>query len=129
MRAAFTGVSYNIGNAVSSIAPTIETSLGERFPLPDGTPNYARTEMILVGIMIGLLAICLFSMPLKSLNAEWDQEDPNSAIPDHDKPQVKDTEAAMDDLAPPRDLDNYSHGKGSTHSVHVEHVEQASSSS
>lgn len=51
MRAAFGGVSYNIGNAISSIAPTIETSLGERFPLPDGTPDYAKTQMILVGIV------------------------------------------------------------------------------
>lgn len=51
MRAAFTGVAYNIGNAVSAIAPTIETALGERFPLSDGTPDYARTQMILVGIV------------------------------------------------------------------------------
>lgn len=51
MRAAFTGVAYNIGNAISSIAPTVETALGERFPLPDGTPDYARTQMILVAIV------------------------------------------------------------------------------
>lgn len=51
MRAAFTGVSYNIGNAISSIAPTIETSLGERFPTADGGPDYGRTQMILVGIV------------------------------------------------------------------------------
>lgn len=51
IRAAFTGVAYNIGNAVSSIAPTIETSLGERFPTADGSPDYAKTQMILVGIV------------------------------------------------------------------------------
>ena len=51
MRGAFTGVAYNLGNAISSIAPTIETSLGERFPLPDGTPNYAKTQMSLVGVV------------------------------------------------------------------------------
>jgi hypothetical protein len=28
-RAAFTGVSYNLGNAISSVAPTIETKLGK----------------------------------------------------------------------------------------------------
>jgi SHS family lactate transporter-like MFS transporter len=59
MRAAFTGVAYNVGNAVSSIAPTIETALGERFPLKDGTPDYARTQMILVGIVCK--AACSFS--------------------------------------------------------------------
>lgn len=51
LRGAFTGVSYNLGNAISSIAPTIETALGERFPTPDGTPDYAKTQMILVGIV------------------------------------------------------------------------------
>lgn len=28
-RAAFTGVCYNLGNAISSVAPTIETKLGK----------------------------------------------------------------------------------------------------
>jgi len=51
MRAAFTGVAYNIGNAVSSVAPTIESALGERYPLPNGKPNYALTSIILVGIV------------------------------------------------------------------------------
>lgn len=51
LRAAFTGVAYNIGNAISSVAPTIETSLGERFPTADGTPDYGRTQMILVGVV------------------------------------------------------------------------------
>ena len=50
-RAACTGVAYNIGNAISSVAPTIETSLGERFPTADGNPDYGRTQMILVGIV------------------------------------------------------------------------------
>jgi SHS family lactate transporter-like MFS transporter len=51
MRAAFTGVAYNLGNAISSIAPTIETSLGERFPTANGTPDYATTQLTLVGIV------------------------------------------------------------------------------
>ncbi|KAJ5522700.1 MFS general substrate transporter [Penicillium frequentans] len=81
IRAAFTGVAYNIGNAVSSVAPTIETALGERFPLSDGTPDYARTQMIVVGVVIFLLVTVLSLMPLKSLNKSWDQEDPNRDIP------------------------------------------------
>lgn len=51
MRAAFTGVAYNIGNMISSIAPTIETKLGDDLPLPNGDPDYAKTQMILVGIV------------------------------------------------------------------------------
>lgn len=51
IRAAFGGVAYNLGNAISAIAPTIETKLGERFPTADGTPDYAKTQLILVGIV------------------------------------------------------------------------------
>jgi SHS family lactate transporter-like MFS transporter len=51
IRAAFGGIAYNLGNAISSVAPTIETKLGERFPLADGTPDYAKTQLILVGIV------------------------------------------------------------------------------
>ena len=53
MRAAFTGVAYNLGNAISAIAPTIETKLGEQFPTAQGTPDYAKTQLILVGIVSG----------------------------------------------------------------------------
>ncbi|KUJ06696.1 MFS general substrate transporter [Mollisia scopiformis] len=60
MRAAFGGVSYNIGNAISSIAPTIETSLGERFPTAQGTPDYAKTQLILVGIIVSWTVATLF---------------------------------------------------------------------
>ncbi|KAI2880153.1 hypothetical protein CBS76997_9920 [Aspergillus niger] len=81
IRAAFTGVAYNIGNAVSSIAPTIETSLGERFPTADGSPDYAKTQMILVGIVIFCLVLTLTLMPLNSLNKSWDREDPNATVP------------------------------------------------
>jgi MFS transporter, SHS family, lactate transporter len=51
LRAAFVGVAYNLGNAISSIAPTVVTRLGEEFPLADGTPNYARTQLIWAGIV------------------------------------------------------------------------------
>ncbi|PYI01399.1 MFS general substrate transporter [Aspergillus sclerotiicarbonarius CBS 121057] len=81
IRAAFTGVAYNIGNAVSSVAPTIETALGEKFPTKDGSPDYARTQMILVGIVIFCLVLTLTLMPLDRLNKSWDQEDPNTQIP------------------------------------------------
>ncbi|KAH8810934.1 major facilitator superfamily domain-containing protein [Xylogone sp. PMI_703] len=81
LRASFGGVAYNLGNAISSIAPTVETKLGETYSLPDGTPDYARTQLILVGIMDGLLVLTLALMPKKSLNKDWDMEDPNAEIP------------------------------------------------
>ncbi|KAJ6014211.1 MFS general substrate transporter [Penicillium herquei] len=81
IRAAFTGVAYNIGNAVSSAAPSIETALGERFRTSSGTPDYARTQMGVVGVVIFFLVTVLAIMPLESLNKSWDQEDPNQDIP------------------------------------------------
>ncbi|KAJ5729545.1 MFS general substrate transporter [Penicillium malachiteum] len=81
IRAAFTGVAYNIGNAVSSCAPSIETALGERFRTSSGMPDYARTQMGVVGVVIFFLVMVLAIMPLESLNKSWDQEDPNQDIP------------------------------------------------
>ncbi|GAM37291.1 hypothetical protein TCE0_023f07095 [Talaromyces pinophilus] len=121
LRAAFTGVAYNIGNAISSVAPTIETSLGERFPTSDGTPDYGRTQMILVGIVIALLITTLITVPLKSLNKEWDEEDPNAATPTI--PARKDIKADLEMGG----RDSYSLDKAAgmnTETVHVEHVAQ-----
>lgn len=81
MKAAFGGVAYNLGNAISAIAPTIETKLGEQFLTKGGTPDYAKTQLILVGICLGLLIICLGLMPLKRLNEDWDIEDSNAEVP------------------------------------------------
>ncbi|CRG87020.1 Putative sialic acid transporter [Talaromyces islandicus] len=117
MRAAFTGVSYNIGNAVSSIAPTIETALGEKFPTPDGGPDYGRTQMILVGIVICFLVVTLVSMPLKSLNKAWDEVDPNMAIPTGDNNQKADMEMVDKVVSPNKEASKVS-------DLQVAHVEQ-----
>ncbi|KAL1989386.1 hypothetical protein VTN96DRAFT_148 [Rasamsonia emersonii] len=37
--------------------------------------------MILVAIVIALLVAVLASMPVKSLNQKWDEQDPNAGIP------------------------------------------------
>lgn len=51
IRAAFGGVTYNLGNAISSIAPTIETKLGDDLSTKEGTPDYGRIILILAGIV------------------------------------------------------------------------------
>lgn len=51
IRGAFGGVTYNLGNAISSVAPTIETRLGDDLPLESGIPDYGRIILILVGIV------------------------------------------------------------------------------
>ncbi|KAI0904540.1 major facilitator superfamily domain-containing protein [Ustulina deusta] len=77
IRAAFGGVAYNLGNAVSSFAPTAEARLGEENPLPNGKPNYGQTILILAGTLIGVLSIVLASMPMENLNMDWDMQDPS----------------------------------------------------
>ncbi|KAL4898148.1 hypothetical protein BDV59DRAFT_694 [Aspergillus ambiguus] len=86
IRGAFGGVTYNLGNAISSVAPTIETRLGDDMPLNNGDPNYGRIILILVGIMIGLLSLTLACMPTKNINLEWDLEDPNQPISGGEQP-------------------------------------------
>jgi SHS family lactate transporter-like MFS transporter len=51
IRGAFGGVTYNLGNAISSVAPTIETRLGDDMPTKTGKPDYGRIILILVGIV------------------------------------------------------------------------------
>jgi len=93
LRAAFGGVVYNLGNAISSIAPTVITKLGEDFPLEDGTPNYARTQMIFAGVLVGLLTLTLTCMPTKTMDVDWDQRDPNATNPETKEEQLAKQEA------------------------------------
>jgi SHS family lactate transporter-like MFS transporter len=51
IRGAFGGVTYNFGNAISSVAPTIETRLGDDLPTKSGKQDYGRVILILVGIL------------------------------------------------------------------------------
>jgi hypothetical protein len=70
--------------------------------------------------MIGLLALCLFSMPLKKLNEEWDQQDPNQAIPEHDRQLAKDVEAAIDEIAPAHEIEENGSRKDQPEVVQIE---------
>lgn len=54
--------------------------------------------------MIGLLSLTLASMPIKSVNMEWDREDPNQVIPAHEAPLNR-TERDPDEIEPVRDID------------------------
>ncbi|KAH8652182.1 major facilitator superfamily domain-containing protein [Xylariales sp. PMI_506] len=117
IRAAFAGVAYNLGNAVSSIAPTVETKLGEDYPLPNGTPDYARTQMILAGVVIALLFITLSCMPKKNMNLEWDQEDPNQEIPSGER-HTKDIE-----MGDPLEDSKKSPAESGADASHIENIE------
>ncbi|KAI1425234.1 major facilitator superfamily domain-containing protein [Xylaria sp. FL1777] len=104
IRAAFGGVAYNLGNAVSSFAPTVEARLGEENPLPNGKANYGRTILILAGTLIGILSLTLACMPRKNLNMDWDMQDPNQI-----EPSNQDTKSVPEELSGKAAAEN---GKG-----------------
>jgi SHS family lactate transporter-like MFS transporter len=62
IRSAFGGVTYNLGNAISSIAPTIETKLGDDYVVDNGKPNYGKVILTLAGI-VSVIRYC-FSLYL-----------------------------------------------------------------
>ncbi|CAL5870428.1 uncharacterized protein PFLUO_LOCUS4664 [Penicillium psychrofluorescens] len=125
IRAAFGGVTYNLGNAISSVSPTIETKLGDDLPLKSGVPDYGRIILILVGITIGLLSLTLACMPTKNVNLEWDQEDPNQTIPAHEAP-AKIIEHDQDHIERVHDIETGAISKRGDQGD-VEHVEMSPS--
>lgn len=44
LRAFVIGTTYQLGNLVSSASSTIESTIGERFPLPPGSNGEARYD-------------------------------------------------------------------------------------
>lgn len=68
LRGAFTGVVYNLGTAISSAAPTIETKLGEIWKTADGKPDFERTQLIFISVVS--LNTCALSGASRHLVAE-----------------------------------------------------------
>lgn len=69
-RAFVVGVAYQLGNLASSASSTIETTIGQRFPLynPDGTKkddvfNYSKVMAIFVGAVFAFLLVVIFIGP------------------------------------------------------------------
>ncbi|KAG7666258.1 uncharacterized protein J8A68_000211 [[Candida] subhashii] len=62
-RAFVMGVSYQLGNLVSSASATIEATIGEKFLLPDGTHDYAKTMAIFVAAVVVYLFVVVLLGP------------------------------------------------------------------
>lgn len=98
MEAAFgvRSITIAIPSAIEQHCQSVHTSSvqrshgGEWFPTKEGTPDYAKTQMILVGIVIGLLSLTLACMPTRNLNTYWDRENTNVEIPVHETKAVDD---------------------------------------
>lgn len=61
-RALITGVCYQLGNLASSASSTIESTLGEKFPLPQGGYDYGKVMAIFCGaIFITMIIVIVFA--------------------------------------------------------------------
>ncbi|EGZ15969.1 hypothetical protein PHYSODRAFT_316090 [Phytophthora sojae] len=59
------GTAYQLGNLVSSASSTIESSLGEHFPLPDGENGVARYQYgKVICIFLGVVYVYVFLLTL-----------------------------------------------------------------
>lgn len=58
------GVSYQLGNLVSSASSTIESTIGERFPLPDKVANGVHTKRYQYGLVICIFMGCVYAYVL-----------------------------------------------------------------
>lgn len=54
------GTAYQLGNLVSSASSTIETTIGERFPLPPVVKNGVTTERYEYGVVMAIFMGCVF---------------------------------------------------------------------
>jgi len=81
MRTFVVGTSYQLGNLVSSASSTIEATIGERFPLPDGPAgdqryDYAKVMAIFMGAVFAYVIVLVLSGPEKlgrDLSVEADE--------------------------------------------------------
>lgn len=70
------GVSYQLGNLASSASSTIESTIGERFPLhngQEGAYDYGKVICIFMGCVFGYLILITFVGP-EQLGQEFDVE-------------------------------------------------------
>ncbi|QPG77312.1 hypothetical protein FOA43_004721 [Brettanomyces nanus] len=79
-RAFVVGLAYQLGNLASSASSTIETSIGENFPitLPDSKPgyNYAKVMAIFVGCVFAYTVFIVFVGPeRRNVSLQADQEE------------------------------------------------------
>ncbi|KAF9208933.1 hypothetical protein BGZ59_010370, partial [Podila verticillata] len=56
-RSTFPGLAYQLGNLISASAAQIEAVAGEQHKLPNGKPDYARVQMILLGVVFGFVIV------------------------------------------------------------------------
>ncbi|CAH0518329.1 unnamed protein product [Peronospora belbahrii] len=86
------GTAYQLGNLASSASSTIEASLGEHFPLPDGEDGVSRYQYgKVICVFLGVVYVYVFLLTLigpeargKDFGAKHDQDLEDAAHVNHD---------------------------------------------
>lgn len=78
-RSFIVGISYQLGNLASSASSTIESTIGERFPLKskgDGVFNYGKVMAIFMGCVFGYVLLITFIGPeMRIVRSEEEMHD------------------------------------------------------
>lgn len=86
-RSLVVGLAYQLGNLASSASSTIETTIGERFPitLPNGEPgfDYSKVMSIFIGAVFAYMIIIILLGP-ENRGADFDMERDNVLTEEED---------------------------------------------
>ena len=78
-RSFIVGIAYQLGNLASSASSTIESTIGERFPLPENGEdvfNYGKVMAIFMGCVFGYVLLITFIGPeIRIVRSQQEQED------------------------------------------------------
>jgi len=78
-RSFIVGIAYQLGNLASSASSTIESTIGERFPLPEKGEdvfNYGKVMAIFMGCVFGYVLLITFIGPeIRIVRSQQEQED------------------------------------------------------
>ncbi|KAG0029707.1 hypothetical protein BGZ81_003498 [Podila clonocystis] len=108
-RSTFPGLAYQLGNLISASASQIEATIGEKHILPNGKPDYARVQMILLGVVFGVVIILtmigteergkdFMTADDQELNNAENMENMSSSKPSVDNLDIE--EKGMDSMSP-----------------------------
>lgn len=116
-RSIVSGLSYQLGNLASSASSTIESTIGERFPIKtdDGEDayDYAKVMSIFMGCVFGYLILMMFfgfENRGAAMSAARDDEFENLHEIDDDKNSLNDS---LENI----DIENIDHDKPNTHHI------------
>ncbi|CUM48114.1 uncharacterized protein AC631_03556 [Debaryomyces fabryi] len=90
-RSFIVGIAYQLGNLASSASSTIESTIGERFPLPEigkDVVNYGKVMAIFMGCVFGYVLLITFLGPEIRIVRSQEEEEEKAVIDDNEREKV-----------------------------------------